>query len=213
MSLSQRIRNIILWLSTPFQRRIQVVGAQESRVPDEAVEAVERLAQPGDILLSYEFHKATSGAIKGTWKHAAILNDILKVVDCVGDEFVVDPVTGIAKNVGGCRVNSLTRWLHQMDGVALIRPITPIEGSNLEAAKNANKYVGRNYDYEFRRGNDTLYCSELPYVCYVEEFESFLWYHPNDKEILPSYYRDMCEEKPQHFKLVFEYKGTEYEVP
>lgn len=197
----------------------QGLGSKESLITEEAVEAIMSLAQPGDILLSYEFGRPTGKLIKGDFDHAAMVNKKLKVVDAVGDHWVylqniivriLNFFTGKKnekKNLGGVRVNGMERWLYQMDGVALIRPVIPDPIINLKAAANADTFIGVGYDYKFKKGSETIYCSELPYLCYVTVFPKFLYYHEDD-EILPQYYRDMCDEKSHHFELVYEFKGV-----
>lgn len=200
-SLLTKIKWFFLGLFTPFQKMFQQLGSKESLITEEAVEAIMTLAQPGDILVSYEFGRPTGKLIKGDFDHAAMINNIKKVVDAVGDNYVDK------KNIGGVRISGLERWLYQMDGVALIRPITPDPIINIKASQNANAYIGVGYDYKFKKGSETIYCSELPYLCYVTAFPKFLYYHEGD-EILPQYYRDMCDDMSHHFELVYEFKGV-----
>lgn len=200
-SLILRIKWFFLGLFTPVQKWFQQLGSKESLITEEAVEAIMALAQPGDILLSYEFGRPTGKFIKGDYDHCALINNLKKVVDAVGDNFEA------GKNIGGVRLNGLERWLYQMDGVCLIRPITPDPTINIKASQNANTFIGVGYDYKFKKGSETIYCSELAYLCYVTVFPKFLYYHEGD-EILPQYYRDMCDEMSHHFELIFEFKGV-----
>lgn len=218
--LKNHVKHFLLWLFIPVQKWFSRRGNQESKITKDAVDEIMNRAQGGDILLSFEFGRPTSLGIPGEWDHTAMINDVLDVVDAVGDLFIYksyslkDYILDFFRknkkvkriNIGGVRKTPLEKWLYNMDGVALIRPITPNPDHNMMAAKRCNQFVGLGYDYIFTIGGEKIYCSELPYVSYIKDFPSFLWYHKGD-EILPQYYRDMCDERPQHFQLIYEFKG------
>lgn len=118
--------------------------------------------------------------IKGFYDHATILSSKGTIVEAVGDKFVD------GKNTGGVREVDLEEWLYKKDHVALIRVN---HASAFAAGMNALKYIGRGYDYYFKHGEEKVYCSELPYLCYRTEWPEFLAEFEGD-EILPQLYLD-----------------------
>lgn len=184
---------------------LQRMGPQESKISADDVEMIVSLAQPGDILVSFELGRPTGKLIKGKYDHAAGIDDRLKVIDAVGDKFVKDEISGIRKNLGGVRENDLRRWLYQMDGVALIRPTLP-KDLRARAGHNFRAYIGTSYDYEFEFGSEKIYCSELPYLGYITEIKTFLASEPEGVEILPQRYRDLSD--GPSFLLVYESKSA-----
>lgn len=191
------MKDFFLWLITPIQKFLQRTGRQEAKITPEAVDKILELAEEGDILVCYESGRPTSKLIKGIYDHAVILDVNDRIVEAVGDRFV-DKV-----NIGGVRAVHLTKWLYQVDGVALIRPNLP-KYIRQAASKNAPKYVGTSYDYLFSFGSEKIYCSELPYLCYRTEDTNFMSYIADDEEILPQFYRDQCG---KDFILIYEFKG------
>lgn len=182
---------------TPIQKFLQRTGRQEAKITPEAVAAIMDAAEEGDILVCYESGRPTSKLIKGIYDHAVILGEFGKIIEAVGDRFVDK------KNIGGVREVHMMKWLYQVDGVALIRPNLP-KYIRQAAAKNAPKFVGTSYDYVFGYGSEKIYCSELPYLCYRTEDNSFMGYVGENEEILPQEYRDRCG---QDFILIYEFKG------
>lgn len=170
----------ILWLSIPFQKWIQRRGRLETMMANEQVDKIMALVRPGDILLSYEAQRWTSMFIKGFYDHAVIVSSRRSAVEAVGDKFVN------GKNIGGVREVPLVEWLYKKDHVALIRVNHP---GFLQAGKNSEGYKGRGYDYTFKRNNENIYCSELPYACWKPVFAEFLAEFEGD-EILPQLYLD-----------------------
>jgi hypothetical protein len=184
-----------------FQR----LGRAETIITDEQVEKLEELICPGDILLSYEHQRSTSLAIKGFYKHAVMVGPNREVIGAVGNCFKrkkeakwlflwgdwIRNDDGTRKNFGGVKVDKLRGWLYKKDYVAAVRTKLP-KKIREGAAANALIYVGLGYDYTFTHDNETIYCSELPYLCYRTEWPQFLAEIDEDKEILPQQYLDMC---------------------
>ena len=193
-----KIKSWILRLSIPFQKWIQRRGRRETIITKAQVDRIMSLARPGDILLSYESQRWTSMFIKGFYDHAVILSSRGSIVEAVGDKFVN------GKNVGGVREVDLEEWLYKKDHVALIRVN---HASSHIAGMNALKYVGRGYDYSFSHGNEKVYCSELPYLCYRTDWPGFLKELPEDKEILPQYYLDFCG-KLKYLELIVDTRAN-----
>jgi len=189
-----KIKTFILWLFTPIQKIMQKLGRAEPKMNRESVDLAMSLIKTGDILLSKEDQRFTSLFIKGDYKHAAILSPS-GVIEAVGDDYEN------GKNLGGVRKVDLEEWLFLMDKVAIIRPLQNPE-INYIAGCNALSYIGRGYDYEFKIDKSKIYCSELIYLCYQSESDTFKGI--GRKEILPQYYRDICDDV--NFKLVFEFQ-------
>lgn len=181
-----KIKALILWLSIPFQKWIQRRGRRETIMTKELVDNLLSIIRPGDILLSYEAQRWTSWLIKGFYDHAAIVSRKGTVVEAVGDRFI----KGV--NLGGVREVSLTEWLYKKDYVAVVRVELPRYLITC-AADDSLGYVGKSYDYSFSHGNEQIYCSELPYLCYRKQWPRFLIEIHEDEEILPQMYWDLCE--------------------
>ena len=176
----QKIKQSLLWLLVPIQKWFQRRGRRETIITKAQVDHIMAFARPGDILLSYEAQRWTSIFIKGFYDHATILSSKGTIVEAVGDKFVD------GKNTGGVREVDLEEWLYKKDHVALIRVN---HASAFAAGMNALKYIGRGYDYYFKHGEEKVYCSELPYLCYHTEWPDFLAEFEGD-EILPQLYLD-----------------------
>ncbi len=198
--MRNKIKRFILWLLIPIQKLLQRLGRQEALINDNEVEIILDIAEPGDILVCSEQGRPTSITIPGEYDHVAIFDNRMMIIDAVGDKFVKDPVTGEKKNIGGVRENKAEKWLYQMKRVALIRPKASFE-IRKRVSLISRGYIGTSYDYYFEYGSEKIYCSELPYLCYVTEIKNFLANEPVDKEILPQRYRDLCGTQ---FELIYE---------
>lgn len=193
-----QIKNrILLWLK-PIQMWFQRRGRLETIIADECVNNIMKLVQPGDIILSYEAQRWTSAFIKGNYDHASIVTPDLQIMEAVGDKFYN------GRNLGGVRKVSMIGFLYRKDHVAVIRPTLNDPGVNLKAAEKSLVYEGKGYDYSFSRNEETVYCSELEYLCYNAYDPTFLDIIPADKEILPIDYMKMCDIQPYRFKCLYD---------
>lgn len=165
-----------MWL----QRR----GYIENDFTVEIISKLVSMIKAGDVLLSYESGRWTSLFIKGEWDHAAIVDHNLYVVEAVGDNFVN------GKNIGGVRKVRLEEWLWKKKHIAVLR----LDDNEIAvlAAVISNKQLGKSYDHSFSiddikkpEDDETLYCSELVYVCFYPYMKTFLKHVPKKKEILP----------------------------
>lgn len=181
----KRLKIALLWLLIPIQKWFQRRGRKETIITKKIVDQLVALIKPGDVLLSYEAQRPTSLFIKGFYDHAVIVSPRGTVIEAVGDLFVG------GKNVGGVREVPLEEWLYKKDQVAVIR-VGISQDLVLKASENALKYIGRNYDYCFSHDNETVYCSELAYLCYREVWPEFFAGIDEDREILPQMYLDFC---------------------
>jgi uncharacterized protein YycO len=181
--LVRKIKRWALWLMIPIQKWFQRRGRRETIMTKKIVGILMSEIRPGDILLSYEAQRYTSIFIKGFYDHAVIVSSRGTVVEAVGDYFIN------GYNVGGVREVPLEEWLYKKDHVALVR-VKIKKGLVDKAAEHSLKYIGRNYDYCFSSENETVYCSELAYLCYREVWPPFFESLDEDREILPQMYID-----------------------
>jgi uncharacterized protein YycO len=172
-----KLKYLILSLLTPIQKWIQRIGYIENSFTVEDVDYMAALCQPGDILGSYETGRITSWFIKGEYDHIAMVTDDMMVIEAVGDKFVD------GKNIGGVRKVRLKEWIWKKNHVFIMRHKT--YGIGTKASKSYYTLLGMSYDYTFDRGNEKMYCSEIPYVCYHTHDQYFLSNVPATKEILP----------------------------
>lgn len=204
-----KIKSLFLWLTTPFQKFLQQVGNQEALMTNEQVDRCLQLIQDGDILLSYESGRPTSIFIKGYYDHAALVTAKKTIMEAVGDYFVKD--YRVKKNLGGVRQVDLEEWLFKKDSVCIIRPVYDSEKHKINHNKIASRsvffYEGLGYDYNFKYGNETVYCSELVYASYKKNDLMFMYHIPENKEILPNDYYTACFESKRSdmfFQIIYE---------
>lgn len=167
--------NAILRLLKPIQVFLQRIGHIESKFTKADVDQLLKIIKAGDVLGSYESGRFTSWLIKGDYDHAAIVNENLYVVEAVGDKMVY------GMNVGGVRKVPLEEWIWKKTHIFVARHKNPMMAQ--AAALNANKYIGKGYDYAFSSKNETMYCSELCYVCYKQEQFSFMSEIDEDQQV------------------------------
>lgn len=170
------MHKLLLFLK-PIQIFIQRLGYTESDFTVEIVDKLLSKIKAGDIVGSYESGRFTSIFIKGNYDHAAMVNDSLYVVEAVGDKFAN------GKNVGGVRKVRLEEWIWKKNHIFVARHKNP-EVAKL-ASVEVNKHIGKNYDYGFQHGDETLYCSELEYTAYKPFDSTFMNKVQDNDEILP----------------------------
>ena len=192
------LKYVLLGLLIPVQKLLQRMGRRETVMTKSIVDTIMSSAAPGDILLSYESQRWTSIFIKGFYDHAAIVSSKGTIVEAVGDKWISQNDSLI--NIGGVREMDLEEWLYKKDFVALVKVD---HAASFIAGMNALKYIGKDYDYYFSLGEEKIYCSELPYMCWRTEWPKFLAEHDSDKEILPQQYLDYTD--------VLDYLELEYD--
>ena len=199
-------------MARPIQILLQRTGRQETRVTYADIRNIGMLCQEGDIFLSYESGRPTSILIKGDFDHAAILSSKHSIVEAVGDYFKL--INGKLVNTGGVREKDFEEWLYKKDCVAVIRPIFRDSSGALDTTPNkiaaafALSLLGRTYDYEFRFDGESLYCSEVPYVCYRSIVSKFLSFIGIYDEILPQFYYDLTKTDLKNFQLIYDSRSN-----
>lgn len=201
-----KIRAFFFYVTTPIQVFLQRVGKSEPLISFAQAEKCLDLAKPGDILLSYESGRPTSIFIKGFYDHAAIVTHKKTVMEAVGNKFVNN------KNIGGVREVNLSEWLYKKDSICLIRPVYANQklNYNLLASKAVMFYRGLGYDYNFKFGNETVYCSELVYAAYLKNDLDFMVHISANREILPMDYYSACFDSHRlgmFFQIIYEVRN------
>ena len=114
--------------------------------------------QLGDILLNRHDGYLSTIVTPGIWAHAALYVGNNKVIHSIGSGVQEDDILHF------CRCDSIA--------VLRIPHINVSEVSNIvkKAAAMKNNHV--KYDFDFRKGNDTYYCTEFIDVCMDDLFEN-----------------------------------------
>ena len=172
-----KFKQLILSILKPIQIFIQRLGYIENAFTEEDVDYMFALCQAGDILGSYESGRVTSWFIKGEYDHIAMVTDDKMVIEAVGDKFAN------GKNVGGVRKVPLKEWIWKKNHIFIMRHKT--YGIGTKASRYYYTLLGTSYDYAFDRGNEKMYCSEIPYICYHTHDQYFLSNVQSHQSILP----------------------------
>ena len=150
------LRSLILHYSLPLQYFITKVAMPERRACANWVRRIEKICQPGDILVSHEKWHLSNLTIPGFYSHAAFMVAQNEVVEALPH--------GVVKT-------DLIDFVMKKDFIAVVRPsgVTPEEKKM--AVRDALSLIGKPYDFMFsyspdKQANRAFYCSEIPYFCY-----------------------------------------------
>lgn len=105
------------------------------------------LIKPGDLVFSSDPSKLSSVMIPGIWDHVGIVNNEGMIVEA---------------HFPKVRKIHPFDFCHTSDFVGILRPF-PVTADML--ATKVDRFIGRNYDTLFRKGAESLYCSELVWEC------------------------------------------------
>ena len=137
------------------------------------------IIKAGDVLGSYETGRLTAYFIKGDYDHVAIVDAGLHVIEAVGDILVrekkITPMYLIKRffnkvpkikvqNLGGVRRIPLEDWLWRKNEIFIARHKNFQVA--LRAATESNTFMGKDYDYGFKEGDDKYSCTELVKECF-----------------------------------------------
>lgn len=146
------LRQLILKLIKPFL--VWVSGKHlpytHKKITGEQYEALAKLIEPGDVLVSRLEGDLTTALILGFWTHGAIYT-LKGVVEAEGK---------------GVILTSLIDFVMTKDFVLLVRPKLTRDHRVL-VSDFAKDLVGFPYDYTFSAANEAYYCSELVWTCYA----------------------------------------------
>lgn len=168
--------------------KIKVPDALINRkVTKEDVENIKLLRKNGDVLLSKSDWHLTNLAIKGNFKHAAMIFDN-------GVIEAVDPVV---------QYQTLESFCETKDEVCLLRANYMTEAEGEKASIFAFSLIGCSYDYLFEWLNRMFYCSEL--IIYSQDAIIGEMRNPfkriyNDRLVLPNDFYDAKEK----FTLIYQ---------
>jgi len=195
MRIISTLRDIILWLAIPFQKLLQKWSRPEPEMTREQVDLVLNKIIPGDLLVSYEGGRLTSPFIKGIWDHLVVITDNVKVIEAVSPKV---------------RIQDTEEWLFKKKGVALIRYTkeTQINGEPIQykVSQFVKKFINWPYDYLFKYGNTSAYCSEIGYLSYLEYDKDFMM-HKKGREILPQDFYDAAQKSLSNLKIIAEVRN------
>jgi uncharacterized protein YycO len=129
------------------------------------------------IILTRKNFNLSNLFIKGYWKHTSIVTDREHIIEATSE--------GVIKT-------SVHRLLSTSDDLVILRPLFCDQYSMMRASEKAQNVLGYPYNFLFRKGNRSFYCSEL--VCWAYNtvtphgisLEIMNWYHEG-KYIYPHY--------------------------
>lgn len=112
------------------------------------------LGAPGDIPLTFEaINRPVSILVGG---HAGVVVDRERVVESSGLESFEKNITKYWRN----------NWRRRYDVVLLLRVHGSSEAQAAQAVREAERLLGRRYDYLFNRSENWIYCSEVPWIAW-----------------------------------------------
>ena len=113
------------------------------------IRAVLKIIQPGDIILRGYRHYLDGYFIPGKYSHSGIY---------VGDDMVVHAVAEGVSSI------DILEFL-MCDICCILRPKSVVAAES--AVKKAIGYIGTKYDFDFSKGNSSLYCHELTAISFL----------------------------------------------
>jgi len=115
------------------------------------IRSVLDIIKPGDIVLRGYRHYADGYFIPGKYSHSGIY---------VGDNMVVHAVAE-----GVCKIDILDFLM--CDICCVLRPKSP--EAREHAVEKVISYIGTEYDFDFSKGDDSLYCHELTAISFAPD--------------------------------------------
>lgn len=173
------INDIFSFLTKPVQMWMQRFGYIEPRFSKSEITRMLGIIKAGDVLGSYETGRITGYFIKGEYDHVGIVDAGLHVIEAVGDILIREKkVTLIylikrffnkvpkikVQNLGGVRRIPLEDWLWRKNEIFISRHKN-FQVAN-RAATESNTFMGKDYDYGFKEGDDKYSCTELVKECF-----------------------------------------------
>lgn len=154
-----------LWMLrtlTPFTKwfgAIHLPGSEKLITESDAAE-IKRLVRPGMVILTHTIGAAGSNTLLAGdfWKHVAIV--------------ALDGVSVIEATSKGVIRTSLEYFLYSKDYAVVLMPTFAPVVEMYAAARWAESQIGKPYDYEFKKGWESFYCSELATDAYMVATDS-----------------------------------------
>ena len=146
--------------------------AESSRITAEIQAELEKILQPGDVMITRHDFVASNLFLPGYWPHAALYigsEDERKALDIDIDKEIAERWSGEVKTLEAQKDGVLFRSLNEtleVDEVIILRP----DLSREELAKALSRICvhegkGYNFDFDFFR-SDQLVCTEVIYRAY-----------------------------------------------
>jgi hypothetical protein len=141
------VRDILSWIR---------ISCNHTRLTGQKYREGYKLLKPGQIILSTDESRISSFLTPGDLDHAAL---------CVGKgtTYEVGEMTHL-----GYTKSTFFDICHTSDRVVLLECYDWDKEYVKKVIKKCKSLVGTLYDFQFQSGNMTLYCSELPAICDVE---------------------------------------------
>ena len=155
MGLKQWFRKILLKIGYPIIKLINKVELPKRKISYLFYHDSLLQLEIGDILVTKRDYTLTNLLIPGKYKHVAIyigyINDAPYVIEAIGK---------------GVTLTSLGIFLLRKDHAAILDPIFASKQQKIAAAEEAKHLVGRDYDNDYKSGNEAFYCAEIVWFCY-----------------------------------------------
>lgn len=168
---------LLTWISKHGGRlmlHIHIRKREHGLITDENIKAVEKLLEPGDILLTRGNWAATNLNIPGFWKHMAMYIGTGKYLK----EKYSFETTSKLKDESHYIIEAIGLWVQIIpletlcghnDYLWVLRPKFKVEKRE-RAIEKTLKLVGKSYDYSFNYYSDVNYvCSTLVTKAYLPE--------------------------------------------
>jgi Permuted papain-like amidase enzyme, YaeF/YiiX, C92 family len=116
--------------------------------------------ESGDLIFQTHLVGQTAAILLATrslYTHMGIIHrqgDTLTVIHA-GRQVIESPLEGFIRSGWGDQFTIMRR-----------ESLTPVQRDAI--VKNAQRYVGRNYNYVFHMDSEEIYCSQLPYLAFKE---------------------------------------------
>jgi hypothetical protein len=148
-------RTRILSIARPFLvwfGNIPSLNTRETRVNEQDYLDLEKILEPGDVIVTRTSLTPTNLLIPGFYKHVGIYTF---------------PDSGVVEALGrGVVLTSLKEFITTKDYFCVLRS-TQVKGFDTDLiAEKALQYVGYPYDYHFDPHNENFYCAELVWHAY-----------------------------------------------
>lgn len=152
--------------------------------------------QPGDLIFQRCEASAFVDAIGVATANTSFNYEHVGIFDIIdGDSVVIEATPKM-----GVTATPLRDFVHDAQSVTVMR-ISDSGISVIDALERAKAKIGMPYDWRFRAGNDSIYCSELVQECYLRSDGT------NAFESVEMNFRDADGEMPEFWAKLYEELG------
>lgn len=158
-SLVNRIKNKIMKFTgdVHFHKYPMFIIYKPSihRIKGNNVRNVLRIMRSGDIALRRFDGYLNTLLTPGYWGHAGMCVENENIVHAVGKGVIIEDMLSF------CRA----------DSIVLLGLVDLASGESCKAVNKAYSLIGKEYDFEFDKGDNEYYCTELISECYEKRFD------------------------------------------